>query len=102
MILSLSIVGIFAIIGLIMFEFPSEIERVHTYIAYLNESGIDVKVHFPAIGSGHYIVEATKKIGNNLQHASITSENLLEALIKLVKYIEQEIESWIEKIIYGS
>lgn len=47
-----------------------------------------------------YTITATKQKGMTVQHACIHSNSLIDALWKLIKYIECRIEEWIEKELY--
>lgn len=46
------------------------------------------------------MLTATKRVGNSVQHANIHGSSLIDAIWKLIKYIEKEIEEWIEKELY--
>lgn len=74
------------------------LSQIETYIHMLND--MDIKVTTVHHTNGHITVTAEKSINNNIQHVSITSDNLFEAIYKLFKYIENEIEDWIIKELY--
>lgn len=71
---------------------------IQGYIAYLNESGIDVTVKYPAVDI--YTVSAVKQVGNNIQHVELSTVNLLEGMSKLVRNIENNSASWCKPATY--
>lgn len=59
-----------------------------------------IAVNITIYDEGTVTLSAKKQIGINIQHAYICSDSLTEAIIKLIKYIEDNITQWTEEEVY--
>lgn len=67
---------------------------------HLTPLGIEVDITLRADGT--VVLSASKRFGVSVQNAVITGINLIDAVWRLIKYIEREIENWLDKETYGT
>lgn len=97
--ITFSIIGFAIIIGIIVMDRGHELDYVLRILEKrLKPLGIlvDITHHHDETVT----ITANKRIGLNIQHVTINGNNIIDVMWKLIKYIEREIELWIEKEFY--
>lgn len=92
----LFVTGYLLIIGIIMLDEPTVVDRYQRMLVHLHKHGIDVSVHHYADGTVK--AEACKMLSwTNVRHMEVTGTCLLEVIERLLEYIEKEINEWLNQ-----
>lgn len=91
----LFISGYFFLIGAILLDEDTELKYVRRLIKQ-RLTPYDINVDITLRGNETVSVSASKSINGIIRHVCIESVGLIEAVWKLVRFIEKNIEDWLE------
>lgn len=98
--ITLCIFGYLIIIGVIMTDRGNELNYVLKELKNKLETPYNIETEITIHKDKTITISASKRTGLSIQHASVHSNNLIDALWQLIKYIEQEISVWLNQDYY--